>query len=249
MRVLVVEDDADLRTRMWKAFADGRHEVAVAADGGEAIEKLHALRPELVVLDLVLPGIDGWGVLRSLRRLPLPPPVVLLSPAAHGAAYPRAAAEGVAAFIEKPFTEADLLATCERVGGLAVGSLGVGGLGEGGRSAGRDRRGAPRRTLRVPAQLLTREQGWWTEGELVDLGSGGARVALEYPLPAVRTVRLAFAAPGGVRLSVQGRLQWRGAAGRGFAYGLSFVDLLPEEQRLIDELVEASDRVEAPDRG
>ena len=33
MRVLVVEDDADLRTRMWKAFADGRHEVAVAADG------------------------------------------------------------------------------------------------------------------------------------------------------------------------------------------------------------------------
>jgi len=230
MRVLVVEDDADLRTRMWRAFADGRHEVAVAADGGEAIEKLHALRPELVVLDLVLPGIDGWSVLRSLRRLPLPPPVVLLSPASHGEAYPRASAEGVAAFIEKPFTEADLLATCERVAAS----------GEDGRRTARDRRGAPRRTLRVPAQLLTREQGWWTEGELVDLGSGGARVALQYPLPAVTRVRLAFAVPDGGRLSVDGRLQWRATGGRGFSYGLSFVDVLPEEQRLIDALVGAS---------
>ena len=231
MRVLVVEDDAELRTRMWKAFADGRHEVAVAADGGEAIEKLHALRPELVVLDLVLPGIDGWSVLRSLRRLPLPPPVVLLSPASHGVAYPRAAAEGVAAFMEKPFTEADLLATCERVGAF----------GEGGRGTARDRRGAPRRTLHVPAQVLTREQGWWTDGELVDLGPGGARVALPYPLPTVSAVRLAFDLPRGGRLNVFGRLQWRAAAGQAFAYGLSFVDLLPEEQRLIDALVEASD--------
>ena len=230
MRVLVVEDDADLRTRMWRVFADGRHEVAVAADGGEAIEKLHALRPELVVLDLVLPGIDGWSVLRSVRRLPLPPPVVLLSPASHGQAYPRAAAEGGAAFLEQPFTEADLLATCERIGAV----------GEGGRGTPRDRRGAPRRTLRVPAQLLTREQGWWTDGELVDLVSGGARVALPYPLPAVSAVRLAFTVPEGGRLSVEGRLQWRAAAGRAFSYGLRFVDLLPEEQRLIDALVEAS---------
>lgn len=236
MRVLVVEDDADLRTRMWRAFADGRHEVAVAADGGEAIEKLHALRPELVVLDLVLPGIDGWSVLRSLRRLPLPPPVVLLSPASHGEAYPRASAEGVAAFIEKPFTEADLLATCERVAGIGEG----GRLGGSGLLDARDRRGSPRRTLRVPAQLLTREQGWWTDGELVDLGAGGAQVALRYPLPAVDGVRLAFAVPEGGRLSVFGRLRWRAAAGRGFAYGLSFEDVLPEEQRLIDALVAAS---------
>ena len=54
-------------------------------------------------------------------------------------------------------------------------------------------------------------------------------------------MRLAFAVPGGGRLSVFGRLQWRAGAGRGFAYGLSFVDLLPEERRLIDALVEASD--------
>jgi DNA-binding response OmpR family regulator len=229
MRVLVVENDADLRMRMWRVFADGRHEVAVAADGAEGIEKLHALRPELLVLDLALPGVDGWGVLRSVRRLPAPPRVVVLSPQTEGDAYARAWAEGVIAYVEKPFALEELLATCERVTGPANGSV-----------APADRRSSPRRVLRAPAQLLTREQGWWTDGELVDLGSRGARVAMAYPLPAVETVRLSFAVPGDGRVSVEGRLQWRGSSGRGFAYGLAFVDVLPDAQRHIDAIVEAS---------
>jgi CheY-like chemotaxis protein len=227
MRVLVVEDDADLRMRMWRAFADGRHEVAVAADGAEGIEKLHALRPELIVLDLTLPGIDGWGVLRSVRRLPAPPRVVVLSPQTEGDAYERAWAEGVIAYVEKPFSLDELLATCERASGSSDVSA-------------RDRRRSPRRVLRAPAQVLTREQGWWTDGELLDLGSSGARIAMAYPLPAVESVRLAFAVPGEDRVSVEGRLQWRAPAGRGFAYGLSFVGVLPDAQRHIDAIVEAS---------
>ena len=230
MKVLVVEDDADLRMRMWRIFADRRHEVAVAADGAEGIEKLHALRPELVVLDLVLPGIDGWGVLRSLRRLPAPPRVVVLSAQTEGDAYGRAWAEGVVAYVEKPFSLEELLATCERACVEPPSAP----------AAARDRRIAPRRTLRAPAQVLTREQGWWTDGELVDLGSGGARVAMAYPLPAVRSIRLAFAVAGDRRVSVEGRLQWRAPAGRGFAYGLSFVDVLPDAQRQIDAMVEAA---------
>ena len=174
MRVLVVEDDADLRMRMWRAFADGRHEVAVAADGAEGIEKLHALRPELLVLDLTLPGVDGWGVLRSVRRLPVPPRVVVLSPQTEGDAYERAWAEGVIAYVEKPFSLEELLATCEKAGRPAGES-----------AAPQDRRRSPRRVMRAPAQVLTREQGWWTDGELLDLGSRGARVAMAYPLPAV----------------------------------------------------------------
>jgi CheY-like chemotaxis protein len=229
MRVLVVEDDADLRMRMWRAFADGRHEVAVAADGAEGIEKLHAIRPELLVLDLTLPGVDGWGVLRSVRRLPAPPRVVVLSPQTEGDAYGRAWAEGVIAYVEKPFSIDELLAVCERAAGHGGAS-----------AAARDRRRSPRRVLRAPAQVLTREQGWWTDGELVDLGASGARIAMPYPLPAVESVRLAFAAPGEGRVSVEGRLQWRAPAGRVFAYGLAFVGVLPEAQRRIDAIVEAS---------
>src|SRR5687767_14030504 len=113
MRVLVVEDDADLRTLMWRIFADGGHEVAVAADGAEGIEKIHSLRPELVVLDIVLPGLDGFSVLRSLKKLPAPPPVVMVSVHSHSEMYTRASEAGVAAYIEKPFSVDGLLSTCE----------------------------------------------------------------------------------------------------------------------------------------
>ncbi len=231
MRVLVVEDDPDLRTLMWRIFADARHEVALAADGGEAIDKVHSLRPELVVLDLVLPGLDGWAVLRSIQKLPAPPPVVMLSVHTHSEMYARAAEAGVAAYIEKPFSVVDLLSTCERV-------LREDGLRP---RAPRDRRIAPRRIVRVPVQVLDQERGWWTDGELVDLGSGGARLAMPVPLPIIRMVRVAFAVPGDARrVSVDGRLQWRAPEARGFAYGMSFVDVRPAAQLQIDAFVRAS---------
>jgi len=233
MRVLVVEDDADLRTLMWRIFADGAHEVAMAADGGEAIEKVHSLRPELVVLDLVLPGLDGWAVLRSIQKLPAPPPVVMLSVHTHSEMYTRASEAGVAAYIEKPFSVTDLLATCERV----VREDGVRPR------APRDRRIAPRRVVRVPVQVLDRAQGWWTFGELLDLGSGGARLAMPFPLPGDRKVRVAFAVPGEAeRVNIDGRLQWRAPADRGFAYGMEFLDVRPEAQSQIDAFVRASDQ-------
>jgi CheY-like chemotaxis protein len=232
MRVLVVEDDPDLRTLMWRIFADGRHEVAMAADGGEAIEKVHSLRPELVVLDLVLPGLDGWAVLRSIQKLPAPPPVVMVSVHRHSEMYTRAAEAGVAAYIEKPFSVVDLLATCERI-------LRDDGLRP---RAPSDRRVTQRRILRVPVQVLHHEQGWWTHGELVELGSGGARLAMPVPLLGDRLVRVAFDVPGGERrLSVDGRLQWRAPKARGIAYGMSFVDVRPEAQLQIDAFVRDAD--------
>jgi CheY-like chemotaxis protein len=232
MRVLVIEDDADLRTLMWRIFADAGHEVAMAADGAEAIEKVHSLRPELVVVDLVLPGLDGWAVIRSLQKLPVPPAVVLLSPHSHAEMHARAAEAGVSAYVEKPFSVVDLLATCER----AVREEGVR------RHAPRDRRGAPRRIVRVPVQILDRERGWWTFGELVDLGSGGARLTMPFPLPGERTIRVAFAVPGEIgRVDVRGTLQWRAPAARGFAYGMEFVDVRPEEQMRIDAFVRSGD--------
>ena len=228
--MLVVEDDANLRTLLWRIFADGAHAVAVAADAADAVEKLHTHRPELVVLDLVLPGPDGWSVLREVRRLPLPPPVVMASVLSEPDVAARAADEGVAAFVSKPFVVADLLAACDRA---------VREHGARPREA-RERRLARRRPVQVPVQVLTREQGWWTEGELVDLASAGARLRMGTPLPSVRSVRVAFAVPGdGGRISIEGSLQWRAPAGNGFAYGLAFVEVRPDAQRQIDALVHA----------
>ena len=230
MRVLVVEDDCDLRMLMWRIFADARHEVAVAGDAMEARERFSSLRPELVVLDLVLPGLDGWAVLRDIQRLPSPPPVVMMSVQDQSEVFTRAQAEGVAAYVQKPFSVAELLDVCERAA-----------RGERPATSGlRDRRVARRRAMQVPAQVLAQGDGWWTTGEITDLGSGGARLAMAAPLAGDGSVRVAFALPGdGRRVSFEGRLQWRAPEARGFAYGVSFVDVRPEAQREIDALVHA----------
>ena len=226
--MLVVEDDANLRILLWRIFADAEHAVAVASDAAEAVEKLHLHRPELVVLDLVLPGADGWTVLKAVRRLPLPPPVVMATAVSEPEVAARAADEGVAAFVPKPFVIADLLAACDAAVRDHVARP----------REPRERRLARRRPVQVPVQVLTREQGWWTDGELVDLASAGARLAMPVPLPSVRSVRVAFAVPGdGRRVSVEGSLQWRAPAGTGFAYGLAFVEVLPDAQKRIDALV------------
>jgi len=66
-RVLVVEDDADARWLAADALVEHGFEVSEAADGHEALEQFHSRQPDLVVLDLGLPGIGGLDILKRLR--------------------------------------------------------------------------------------------------------------------------------------------------------------------------------------
>ena len=68
--ILVVEDDADVRDLLSRRLVHLGHEVLVASSGEEALELADASPPALVVLDIRLPGIDGWEVLRRLRDRP-----------------------------------------------------------------------------------------------------------------------------------------------------------------------------------
>ena len=68
--VLIVDDDANLRALLAESLADEGYEVAEAADGRTAIEKLEALKPNLVLLDLHIPQIDGWGVIHHMTQSP-----------------------------------------------------------------------------------------------------------------------------------------------------------------------------------
>jgi len=66
---------------------------------------------------------------------------------------------------------------------------------------------------------------------------------MPFPLPGDRKVRVAFAVPGEAeRVNIDGRLQWRAPADRGFAYGMEFLDVRPEAQSQIDAFVRASDQ-------
>ncbi len=68
--VLVVEDDADVRDAIAEVLADAGYVVRTASHGGEALESMRAFRPCVVVLDLLMPIVDGWAVVREMLADP-----------------------------------------------------------------------------------------------------------------------------------------------------------------------------------
>ncbi len=97
-RVLIVDDHEDYRRSASALLAaDGFEVVGEAADGAAAIEAAERLRPEVVLLDVQLPDIDGFGVAERLAAVPDPPNVVLMSSheaASYGSRVDGASARG-----------------------------------------------------------------------------------------------------------------------------------------------------------
>lgn len=110
MRILVVDDNLLIRRLLRAILTDGGHEVVgEAEDGGEALHRYQALRPEVVTLDLVMPGEHGLAVLFDLKRID-PRAVVLVCSAHLTERRVLSAIElGAAGFISKPFDRARVL--------------------------------------------------------------------------------------------------------------------------------------------
>jgi CheY-like chemotaxis protein len=113
--ILVVDDDPSIRAFVAELLTEEGYTVHTAADGADALRQLETLDPALVVLDMRMPVLDGWGVARGVasqgRRLPL-----LVMTAAQDAR--RWAAEvGAAGYIAKPFDLLTLLEAVERIYG------------------------------------------------------------------------------------------------------------------------------------
>ena len=107
--VLVVEDEPDLRRSLEKVLSLAGFSVLLAADGRAGLRTAHAEHPDLVVLDIGLPGMDGWQVLARLRDLS-DLPVLLLT--AHGAEAEkvRGLRAGADDYLTKPYGNAELVA-------------------------------------------------------------------------------------------------------------------------------------------
>lgn len=114
-RILVVDDDQRLQFLAGRVLEAAGYTVDFADDGGAAIEKISRGLPDLMILDLNLPVVDGRAVLEHLRGLPASPPVVVLT--AHGQDFPGAneVREQAAALMSKPFSLHELVATCEKI--------------------------------------------------------------------------------------------------------------------------------------
>src|ERR1700723_2629275 len=77
--VLVVDDDPDIRLTLRQILREEGFRVREARDGLEALERIADEEPDLVLLDLMMPGINGWEVLATLRHARKDLPVVVLS--------------------------------------------------------------------------------------------------------------------------------------------------------------------------
>ena len=116
-RVLVVEDDDAVRTVLALTLLDEGYSVRQAGDAAEGMAILRVWRPDAILLDVELPGPDGWAFRREQRAFPgaAAVPVIVVS-ASHRVMAP--SAELIpAAVLTKPFELDELLAAVERVTG------------------------------------------------------------------------------------------------------------------------------------
>ncbi len=111
-RVLVVEDDKDISLGIRTVLGRTGYDVMSSGDGKDALRVFHASRPDLVVLDIGLPTLDGWEVLERIRDLSDVPVLILTS---HGneADKVRGLHGGADDYLTKPFSNRELAARLE----------------------------------------------------------------------------------------------------------------------------------------
>jgi two-component system alkaline phosphatase synthesis response regulator PhoP len=108
-RILVVDDEPDILLLHRLNLEGAGHEVLLAADGMKALERISADRPDCVVLDVMMPVLDGWGVLEALQQRSGAPPVLVVSAKSSAADIELALSMGAKAYLAKPFNAQTLL--------------------------------------------------------------------------------------------------------------------------------------------
>jgi two-component system alkaline phosphatase synthesis response regulator PhoP len=109
-RILVVEDNADLAFGLRNNLEIEGYDVEVAADGPRGLDRARESSPDLVILDLMLPGLDGYRVLRTLRSEGFQQPVLILTARGEEADKVMGFRLGADDYVTKPFGVLELLA-------------------------------------------------------------------------------------------------------------------------------------------
>jgi CheY-like chemotaxis protein len=228
--ILVVDDDEMLRDVVAAMLEGEGRVVEGAASGPDGLAAIAARRPDLVLLDLHMPGMSGWGVIERLKDRPSPPAVVAMSGMEVEPADLFAVRPYVYGFLPKPFTQEQLVKTCTRA--LEAAQAAVGGS-----QTFRDRRAYPRRNLLVPAALLSPDGMPAAQGQILNLSPGGAQLDLGASLNPGMEVALAFEIPGGMGpFRVTARVQWKKEG----KLGLAFLDVSEDDQKRLGELLATS---------
>ncbi len=114
--LMVVDDDPDIRMTLWQVLTEEGFDVVTASNGFEALERVAQREPAIIVLDLLMPTLDGWGVLSLLKAARAHIPVIVLS------AHPNVRSEppaGATCCVEKPVSMERLLLLIQAIGTIA----------------------------------------------------------------------------------------------------------------------------------
>lgn len=110
--VLVVDDDADVRNLLQTVLDQTQYKAVFAGDGQEAIRSFFEVRPDLVILDVILPGMSGCEVLERIREM-ANTPVIMLTALGVVQDKVRALNAGADDYLTKPFSPEELIARCD----------------------------------------------------------------------------------------------------------------------------------------
>jgi CheY-like chemotaxis protein len=118
-KILVVDDDPAILGAVAELLDLEGYPVECVSNGAEALKAVEAQQPRLVLLDMRMPVLDGWGFARAVRDRGLDLPIVVMTAAQDARRW--AEEIGAAGYLAKPFELMDLLTAVETVGGPAPG--------------------------------------------------------------------------------------------------------------------------------
>ncbi len=114
-RIVVADDDIDIRELVEFKLSTMGHEIVAVGDGGAALEACRAHKPDLAVLDVMMPGVSGLDAIRMIRSDPdlLDLPVILLTARAQESDVETGFDSGADDYITKPFSPRELASRVE----------------------------------------------------------------------------------------------------------------------------------------
>ena len=119
-RVLIVDDDPDILLILRTDLDAEGFETSLAADGETALRRIEEDRPDVVILDVMMPVLDGWATLEAMTAGGRRPPVIVLTAKTSAQDRERAARLGADRYITKPFAPGDVV---EAIRAVVTGSL------------------------------------------------------------------------------------------------------------------------------
>src|SRR5271154_3722132 len=109
-RILVIEDELPMRTALADCLAAEGYRVLTATDGPTGLERAVREKPDLILLDIMMPRLDGYAMCAELRRLAIPVPVLMLTAKGQIEDRVRGLDAGADDYLVKPFSTEELLA-------------------------------------------------------------------------------------------------------------------------------------------